>query len=55
MQKIIGCVLAAVGASELISWVSITMDTTSFVNFVYILTMLMGVSSLAYAYRAPKK
>ncbi len=44
--KIVGLVLFSVGTSELITWIKITSDITSFVIFLYLLTLLMGVSSL---------
>ncbi len=53
--KIVGFALTNVGAIELITWVGITSDITAFVIFVYLLTLLIGVSSLGYAFRARKK
>ncbi len=54
-SKIVGFAQTSIGAGELITWMSITRDFTSFVNFIYLLTLLIGVSSLAYAYRTPTK
>jgi hypothetical protein len=52
--KIVGLALTNMGAGELVAWVGITGDITAIVNFLYLLTLLVGVSSLAYAYRAQK-
>ncbi len=53
--KIIGCILAPLGAIETITWFSITKDSTAIVNLIYLLTLTIGVSSLTYAYRPNKK
>ncbi len=53
--RIVGFMLINVGGGELIAWQGITRDFTSSVNFLYLLTLLIGVTSLAYAYRVPKK